>query len=368
MNGPIVLAAGGTGGHMNPARALADEFTTRGRELALFTDYRGDRIGGSLVDVETVQISSASLSGKRGKGHFQTLKMIIAGILQARRALIRLQPSAVIGFGGYPSLPTMLAAKLSGFPTLLHEQNAVLGRVNRFLAPWTTAIALSIANTDRVPRLTRQKVYVTGNPIRREVSDIRKKPYQVPSGDGPITLLVFGGSQGASVLSLIVPVAIARINQGLRSRLQVSQQCRPEDLATARSEYMKADVRADVAPYFSDLPKRLGSAHLVISRSGASTVAELAAAGRPALLVPYPSATDDHQTANARVLSDLGGAELILEEDFTSDGLAKKLDEILIDHEHLAATAKAASSIGLTNGAMNLANLVESVAESGHPQ
>ena len=365
MSGPIVLAAGGTGGHMIPAQALAGEFLARGRALALVTDQRGRDYGGTLDHIETAVVRAATPSGRSPAGRVRALAMVLAGTLQAARILARLRPAVVVGFGGYPSLPTMLAACRAGIPTLLHEQNAVLGRVNRLLAPWMKAIALSVAATRRVPSRVRDKARVTGNPVRPEIAAIGRQPYRAPSGSGPIVLLVFGGSQGAAVLSDTVPGALASVKEDLRGRLRVSQQCRPEDLESSRSAYSEADVEAELAPFFADLPARLGAAHLVIARAGASTIAELAAAGRPAILVPYPFATDDHQTAHARVLSDVGGAWLIADADLTAADLAARLDELLADDARLSATAAAAGSVARRDAAARLADLVEGIAAHG---
>ena len=365
MSGPIVLAAGGTGGHMIPAQALAGEFMARGRALALVTDRRGCGYGGSLDHIETAVVRAASPNGRGLAGRSRALAMILAGTLQATRILARLRPAAVVGFGGYPSLPTMLAACRAGIPTLLHEQNAVLGRVNRLLAPWTTALALSVTATRRVPRRARDKAEVTGNPVRPEIAAIGLQPYRAPSGGGPIVLLVFGGSQGAAILSLAVPGALARLNAELRGRLRVSQQCRTEDIEAAQSAYAEADVDAELAPFFADLPARLDAAHLVIARAGASTIAELAAAGRPAILVPYQFATDDHQTANAHVLSDAGGAWVIADADLTAADLAARLDQFLTDDAALSSVARSAAAGARRDAAAKLADLVEGIAADG---
>ena len=361
MSGPIVLAAGGTGGHMIPAQALAHELITRRRALVLITDRRGRRYGGALETIETVVIRAATLTGLSLIGRLRVLAAIVLGTLQARRVLARLKPAAVVGFGGYPSLPTMMAANRARVPTVIHEQNALLGRVNRFLARRATALALSVPETLRVSSRDHPKARVVGNPVRSNVAAVGSQPYQPPQAEQPISLLIFGGSQGATILARVVPAALAHLPAALRARLRVSQQCRPEDLTATRKAYAEADIAAETTPYFEDLPMRLAAAQLVIARAGASTIAELTAAGRPAILVPYPSATDDHQTANAGVLNDAGAAWLMPQADLSSTALGDLLRMLLPDGARLIAAAAAAHRLGRRDAARSLADLVEAV-------
>ena len=357
----IVLAAGGTGGHLFPAEALAQEMLERGHRLVLVTDRRGAGHSHTLANLETHIVRAGTLAGSVGK-KIGGLTNVVAGVVQARALLPRLQPHAVVGFGGYPSLPTMLAAARLGTPATIHEQNAVLGRVNRLLAPRVKAIALSFARTERVDGEDRAGAVVTGNPVRPDVLRYRDRPYRGPDAAGPIRLLVFGGSQGANVFSSVVPAALGALDEPLRKRLQVVQQCRIEDLEVVRRAYADAGVAADLGTFFDDLPNRMAEAHLVIARAGASTVFELAAMGRPALLVPYPHATDDHQTANANAFSETGAGWTIQQSSFTADDLFGRLNALLAVPHYLEQAAAAARRFGVPDAASRLADLVESLA------
>lgn len=367
MSGTIVLAAGGTGGHVFPAEALASELLARGHRLALITDKRGADYGGALGRIDRHLIRAGTLSGRGVAGKANGFLNIVAGVFQARALLPRLQPRAVVGFGGYPSLPTMLAATRLGIPVTMHEQNAVLGRVNRLMAGHATAIALSFSRTERLAARDRARATVTGNPVRPAVLAQRGEPYPAPAEECPLRILVTGGSQGAAIFSKVVPEAVARLDASLRARLQLDQQCRAEDIERVRAAYKSLGVIADLAPFFSDVPERLAAAHLVIARSGASTVAELAAVGRPALLVPYLFATDDHQTANARALSEAGGAWTIGQREFTAENLAARLNALLSTPHYLVEAAAAAQRVGQPDAAARLADLVERVSgRNGH--
>jgi len=354
----IVLSAGGTGGHLFPAQAVAAELKQRGRKIVLMTDARGRNYETVFpgAAIETVPSASPSNTGLMGKllAPFQ----IVSGIAIGYTKLKRLNPSAVVGFGGYPSLPVMLAAWLAGLPTVIHEQNAVLGRVNRLVADKVRAIAASFPFAKFAPKNSDRITY-TGNPVRPEAAALAHAKYEVLESDNPIHLLVFGGSQGARALSELVPAAITRLPQILRWRLRVTQQGRPEDLDGLRKAYADAHISADVAAFFNDLPRRIANAHLVISRSGASTVSELAVIGRPAILVPYPFATDDHQTANAGVLQHAGAGWLVQQRDLTAESLAQLLEKILLNPAELARRAETAASLGRANAAQQLADLIE---------
>jgi UDP-N-acetylglucosamine--N-acetylmuramyl-(pentapeptide) pyrophosphoryl-undecaprenol N-acetylglucosamine transferase len=356
---PIVLAAGGTGGHMFPAEALAGELITRGHRVALVTDRRGGGFGDRMTAVETHRISAGGLAGGGVLRRAQGVMQLGAGLLQARRLLSRLAPAAAVGFGGYASVPTMLAASFAGIPTVLHEQNAVLGRANRLLSKRVTRIAAAFA--DFGTELPAERIVLTGNPVRPAIAALGSEPYpRIARGDS-LRLLVVGGSQGARVFSRLVPAAIGLLPEELRRSLRIMQQCRAEDLDTARNSYQLLAADVDLASFFADMPERLRAAHLVIARAGASTVAELAAAGRPAILIPYPFATDDHQTANAKAMSAAGAAWLMPEATTEPATLAERLVTLLQRPETLAAAADAAHRLGRRDAAKRLADLVTSL-------
>ena len=359
---PVVLAAGGTGGHVFPAEALAGELRVRGHGLVLITDVRGFAFGGVLGDIPVHTIPAGTILTGGPAQRFAGLRDAVAGTFRARGLLARIHPSVVVGFGGYPSLPTMAAAVWRKIPTVLHEQNAVLGRVNRLLAPHVQALALSFPATDRLRPADQPKAEIVGNPVRRDVLTARDAPYVAPGAVGAVSVLVLGGSQGASVLSEVVPRAMALLAPDLRARLKVSQQSRPGDLDAARERYAAAEVWCELAPFFDDVPQRLAGAHLVICRAGASTVAEVAAAGRPAILVPYPFAADDHQTANARVLVDAGGGWMIPQPVLTPESLARLLAQVLSSDGGLGEAASRSRSQGRPEAARALAQLTERLA------
>jgi UDP-N-acetylglucosamine--N-acetylmuramyl-(pentapeptide) pyrophosphoryl-undecaprenol N-acetylglucosamine transferase len=356
----IVLSAGGTGGHLFPAQAVAAELSRRGRRIVIMTDARGRNYGNAFpgMTIETVPSASPSNTGRVGKvlAPFEILRGVLVGLSKLRRV----KPTAVVGFGGYPSLPVMIAARLTGLPTIIHEQNAVLGRVNRLIADRMRAIAASFPFARFAPQ-DKSRIAYTGNPVRPEAAALAHAKYDAPEPDSPIHLLVFGGSQGARALSELVPAAIASLPQVLRWRLRIVQQGRPEDVAALRDAYANAHIAAEVAEFFTDLPQRIANAHLVICRSGASTVSEVAVIGRPAILVPYPFATDDHQTANAAVLANAGAAWLIQQRDLTAESLAQLLEQILSDPAELARRAEAAAALGKPDAAQRLADLIDRV-------
>lgn len=360
---PVVLVAGGTGGHVFPAEALAAELRARGHTLALFTDQRGVAWSGALGNVATHAIRAGRVSGVSLMGRLRGIADLALGGLQSRRLLARLQPSVVVGFGGYASVSAMMAASTIGVPTVIHEQNALIGRANRLLAPRVTAIATSFTEVERLRAEDAPKVVFTGNPVRKAVRVLREPPFTLPDRSKKLNLLVTGGSQGATVFSRILPNAIANLPREVRDRIGLAQQCRKEDIEKVRAAYAAIGFKADLAPFFADLAERLGQAHLVICRSGASTCAELTTAGRPAVLVPYPHAADDHQMANARALEAAGGAEVIPESDFTADLLAARLKLMVEQPGHLGSMAEAARSVGHADAAGNLAMLVEGLVE-----
>ena len=355
-----VLAAGGTGGHMIPAHALAEELRARGHHCALVTDDRGARIPG-LFDGVPVHILPAGRLTKSPLGLIKALKNIAAGRAMASRMYETFRPSAVIGFGGYPALPALLAAQRDGIPTLVHEQNAVLGRVNRLMAGRVDAIATAYPQVDRLAPKHSGKAHLVGNPVRDEVLALREQSFPPLTEDGIFRLLVTGGSQGATVLSDVVPGGLALLPEHFRRRLQVTQQCRAEDIEEVRAKYAKLGIPADLATYLPDLPDRLAWSHLVIARAGASTIAELTAAGRPAILIPLPTATDNHQVSNAREMAKAGGARMILQKSFTPVELAKQMQKLGLEPEALARAADRAKAVGRPDATKDLANLVERI-------
>lgn len=352
---PVVLATGGTGGHVFPAEALAGELEVRGVPFALVTDSRGRQWNGALAQHPIHYIRSASPTGSWR--HKITAVMTLAlGLFDAWRALGRIAPSAVVGFGGYASVPTMLAARLRRLPAMLHEQNAVLGRANRMVVGGVARVATSFEHTRHVDADSRARH--VGNPVRGSVRVLRDQPYRAPDTGRVIDLLVFGGSQGAASFGEVVPAAVLSLPHALRARLRIIQQCRPESIELVRASYVKAGVVAELAPFFADLPRRIAAAHLIIGRSGASTVAELAAVGRPSILVPYPYAADDHQTANARAFEAAGGCIVVPHADFTAPALAKLIVSLVDQPVRLTALAAAAHAAGRPDAAARLADVV----------
>jgi UDP-N-acetylglucosamine--N-acetylmuramyl-(pentapeptide) pyrophosphoryl-undecaprenol N-acetylglucosamine transferase len=353
-----VLAAGGTGGHMVPAHALAEELIRRNHRVALVTDERGARIPGLFEGVQVHVLPAGRLSGGP-VGWLRAVRSIYAGRAMALRLYETFRPSAVIGFGGYPALPALLAARADKVPTLVHEQNAVLGRVNRLMAGKVDAVATAYETVQRLPSKARDKTHLVGNPVRDEVVGIRDLPFPALGEDGIFRLLVTGGSQGASILSEVVPEGLALLPEHFRRRLQVTQQCRAEDIEQVRERYAVLGIPADLATYMSDMPERLSWSHLVIARAGASTIAELTVAGRPAILIPLPSATDDHQTFNAREMAKAGGARTIAQSRFTPVELAKQMQKLALDPGALVNAAARARAVGRPRAASDLADLLE---------
>ena len=354
-----VLAAGGTGGHLTPAFALAHALERRGHHVALITDERGAAIPGK-PDFLTAHVLPAGRFGKNPLGWFKAILAVLEGKRQARQIYDTFQPSCVVGFGGYPALPALLAARSAGIGTVIHEQNAVLGRVNRLLAGRVDAIATAYPQVDRLKPAHERKVRLVGNPVRPGVLSLRDEPFPLFTADGLFRVLVTGGSQGASVLSEVVPDGLSMLPTALRSRLQVTQQCRPEDVEKVRKLYASHGIAAELATYFEDMAAQLADAHLFIGRAGASTIAELTAVGRPAILVPLPIATDDHQAANTREMVAAGGARAIRQTSFTAKELAKQIQAMAMHPETLATAAHAAFNCGRPKAAEDLADLVES--------
>jgi UDP-N-acetylglucosamine--N-acetylmuramyl-(pentapeptide) pyrophosphoryl-undecaprenol N-acetylglucosamine transferase len=355
----FVLAAGGTGGHLIPAFALAAELERRGHHVALITDERGAAIPGKPAALTAHVLPAGRLQGRNPLGWIKGLRAIVEGRRMARRLYESFEPTAVVGFGGYPALPALLAATSASIPSVIHEQNAVLGRVNRFLARRVDAIATSYDQVDRLAGKHGAKVTLVGNPVRANVLALRDQPYPEFCEDALLRILVTGGSQGAGVLSEVVPDGLAMLPPALRSRLQVTQQCRPEDIEAVRARYAGHGIPAELATYFENMAERLADAHLGIGRAGASTVAEITAVGRPAIFVPLPIATDDHQAANTREIVAAGGARSIRQDKFTATELAKQIQAMAQHPETLANAAHAAWNCGYPKAASDLADLVE---------
>jgi len=355
----VLLAAGGTGGHLFPAEALAGALARRGITVDLATDARGGRYGGKFPARQVHVIPSETVRGRNPVALARTGAMLGIGLVKAYAMLGRVRPAAVVGFGGYPTVPPLFAASMRKIPTLIHEQNAVMGRANKLLAARVSAIATSFAGVlDAEPELAAKATRV-GNPVRPAVVAASSLAFAAPASDGLLRLLVFGGSQGAKIMSDVVPLAIERLDLVLRTRLLLAQQAREEDLARVREVYGRLAVAAEVAPFFADLPERIAAAHLVVSRSGAGTVAELAAIGRPSILVPLPGALDQDQFANAGVLHAAGGALRLLQTEFTSQRLADEITRLASAPQKLVAMAEAARQQGALDAAERLADLVQ---------
>ncbi len=357
---PVVIAAGGTGGHFFPAEALAAELVRRGQRVALMTDARSGGLTSQVFEGrERFVLSGSGIAGRGVMRAVKSVAALAAGTLQARSILARLRPAAIVGFGGYPSVAPVLAARMLSPrpPVILHEQNGVLGRANRWLASRADLLALSLPGTTRVPAGIHTEI--SGNPVRPAIAALAASPYTAPTDR--IRLLVLGGSLGARVFSDVVPPALALLPAELRARLAVTQQCRAEDLDRVRAAYAQSGIAADLAPFFADVAALLRDAHLVIARAGASTVAELATIGRPAILVPLPGAIDDHQSANAAALSATGGAWIMKQAEATPAALAHRLATLLADPSALATAAAAVATAGRAHAAAALADLVETI-------
>lgn len=361
---PILLAAGGTGGHMFPAEALARELLARGHKVELVTDKRGHAFGDSLPEVPVHRVRSAA----PGAGIFGKLTAGLQmglGLIGASALMRHLQPAAVVGFGGYPSVPTVYAAAQARIPVMLHEQNSVLGRANRMLISAARRLAVAFPEVSLVKDQHRDRLVRTGNPVRPAITALRDAGYQPPDSDGPIFLFVMGGSQGARIFSDVIPAALALLPGELRARIHLSQQARPEDIETARAGLTPLGLGAlDLQSFFRDVPDRLANCHLAITRAGASTIAELTCVGRPAILVPYPHAMDNHQTGNAAQLADAGGAWSIAQTDLTPGLLAARITSLLADPQQLVGAATASHGFGTAKAASLLADaLLAMIAE-----
>ncbi|MGI9482095.1 MAG: undecaprenyldiphospho-muramoylpentapeptide beta-N-acetylglucosaminyltransferase [Hyphomicrobiales bacterium] len=360
--GVIVLAAGGTAGHLFPAQALAEELVGRGYLVHLMTDPRVGDHGSAFPAVQIHEIPSASISLSKPYTLFSGGSQLLKGFFKARSVLGALKPLAVVGFGGYPSFPPLMAACISRIPTCIHEQNAVMGRANRAIAKQVSCIASSFPNIAKLPDGSKDKVVFTGNPVRERVLQAAETEYEPPQASQPFKLLVFGGSQGARVFSDIVPPALAALPKNLKKRLLLTQQVRQEDMERVQAAYKEAEIEAELAPFFRDLPEKIADAHLVISRSGASTVTELATIGRPGILVPLSHAIDNDQLLNAQEFAHAGAGWIIEESELTPERLSALITKLRFSEPELLAAAQAGKDMSRPDAAARLADTVEKVA------
>lgn len=358
----ILLAAGGTGGHLFPAAALAQELKRRGYTVELATDMRAEKYGEDFPARTIHRIPSATLASRSPVGVAKTFAQLGKGYFGALKLLRRIKPDAVMGFGGYPTLPPLIGARTLRIPTAIHEQNAVMGRANRLLSRFADRIALSFSPTKKLKEQYEKKSVVTGTPVREAVRAFRDVPYDAPEPAGRILLLVFGGSQGAHVFAELLPAALALLPPAFRWRLTLVQQAREEDIEALRAAYKEEKIAAHLASFFRDLPERIAQAHLVISRSGASTVAELMAIGRPAIMVPLPHALDNDQLENATRLEQAGGGWCVRQQDLTPERLAKELERLFGTPGLLAEAAAKSKALAETEAVTKLADLAEELA------
>jgi UDP-N-acetylglucosamine--N-acetylmuramyl-(pentapeptide) pyrophosphoryl-undecaprenol N-acetylglucosamine transferase len=357
----LLIAAGGTGGHMFPAQALAEAMLAKGWRVKLSTDARGARYTGGFPRAVTIaKVSSATFARGGPLAKIAAPLRILGGIIAASFRMMREKPSIVVGFGGYPTIPALSAALILRRPRMIHEQNGVLGRVNHFFAPKVDRVACGTWPTTLPAGVTAEPV---GNPVRAAVQERAAAPY-IPPGDYPMSVLVIGGSQGARILSDVVPAAIAALEPALRDRVRVAHQARDEDQVRVIAAYAAAGIRAEVEPFFSDVPRRLSEAQLVISRAGASSIADIAVIGRPAILIPYAAATGDHQTANARGLVDAEAAILIPEKQLDAGTLAAQITAILTQPKAAERMARNALAQGRPDATDRLVALVETIART----
>jgi len=355
----VMLAAGGTGGHLFPAFALAQELGRRGIAVDLVTDMRGDRYGTGFPARAVHQVPSATFAGKSPSAVAKTAWTLSRGVAKAAKLLGEVQPAAVIGFGGYPTFPPLLAAKMRGIKTALHEQNSVLGRANRMLAPRVDVVATSFTHTRFLEGAALERARQTGNPVRDVVLEAANRPYWAPGAGEPIAILVFGGSQGARFFSDVVPPALAQLPERVRRRITVVQQAREEDVARVEAAYAGSHIAASVSSFFKNLPEIMAEAHLVIGRAGASTIAELTVIGRPSILVPLPHALDNDQLQNATTLAESGGAWCLEQADLTPERLASEIGGLISRPQLLADAAQSAKQQGRPDAVARLADLVE---------
>lgn len=355
-----VLAAGGTGGHLFPAKALAQALLARGWKVALITDERGGGFGPDLPQVDVYRVSAGGVAGSGFLRKARSFAKLAYGAFEAWSLLGRLKPAVAVGFGGYPSVPTILAAHRRHIPIVLHEQNQIAGRANRMLAGRAKAIGISFPETSGLESVA-ERLRVTGNPVRGPIAAVGRKPYALPGKDDRLRLLVTGGSQGARAFNELLPTALCRLPEEVKRRLLVAQQVRGDDLDAVAATYRDCGIACELKNFFDDMPERLADAHLLVCRAGASTITELAAAGRPAILVPLPFAADDHQTGNARAFAQAGGGWVMPQHDLTPERLGERIAALLSDPGTLARASAAARAFAEPDAAERLANLVADV-------
>ncbi|MDP7142996.1 MAG: undecaprenyldiphospho-muramoylpentapeptide beta-N-acetylglucosaminyltransferase [Alphaproteobacteria bacterium] len=357
----ILLSSGGTGGHVFPAIALGRDLLSRGYRVEMATDVRGTRYEAEKYGIKVHVLKSGTLgSGLLGK--IKGATSLGLGVLQARKLVDRLKPSVVVGFGGYPSFPAVFAAQQKRIPTVIHEQNAIIGRANILLAPKADRIALSMSRVEGLEEVDAVRAIVTGNPVRDDIADLYNKPYPTLETDGVLNVFVMGGSQGAQIFSDVMPEALAQMPAPYKKRLRIVQQCRPDDIDRTRAIYNTADIQARLSSFFDDVPDILTQTHLIIGRSGASTVAEVTASGRPAIFVPYPHHADQQQKINAETVVDAGGAWIMDQKGFTNEALITRLETFMQNPETLFRAAEASRSCGKPDAARRLGNLVTALA------
>ena len=357
----IILSAGGTGGHIMPAQALTQDLISRGFAVSLVTDARGSKYTDLFGDID-VHVVRAGTMGEGVFGKIGGVMNLGLGFLKAMKILAQIKPAVVIGFGGYPSMPAMIAAQRMKIPTIIHEQNAIIGRANAYLANKAERIALSLPAIQGLDKTDQMRTVITGNPVRPDIAALYTKPYPAMDQGGAFEIFVMGGSLGASVLSRVVPESLAMLSGEYRTRLRVTQQCREEDLESVRAVYNEAGIEADLAPFFSDVAAKMEKSHLIIARSGASTVAEVAVAGRPAIFVPLDIHKDQQQKMNADSIADASGAWVMAESGFTPETLLARIETFLQNPESLFKAAENARSCGKPDAARKLGNLVTAIA------
>jgi UDP-N-acetylglucosamine--N-acetylmuramyl-(pentapeptide) pyrophosphoryl-undecaprenol N-acetylglucosamine transferase len=354
----LLLAAGGTGGHMFPAQSLAEILKSESWDVALMTDARGQKHSGRIPADPIIEVQAASISPRKPIQALKGALKLAKGVRQAKAFIREWKPNIVVGFGGYPAFPAMRAAQSIGLPTIIHEQNAVLGRVNRVFAAKATHVVSGFDALEKVS--PKAHVHNLGNPVRAQIADVVPATYEVPTDT--INLLAVGGSLGARILSQTIPKAIALLPEELRGRISVVQQTTESEVETARNAYSEMGVEAICETFFSDIEKHLAAAHYVIARAGASSVSEIALMGKPSLLIPLAIAMDDHQTVNARSLERHGAADILPESEFTPESVAHILQDRLNDSNWLSSAAASARSCGRRNAARDLAQLVIATA------
>jgi len=357
----ILLSCGGTGGHMTPAQALGYDLLSRGFRVEVITDQRGQNYK-NMFDRMPMHIVKAGTLGTSLSGKIMGAANLGIGIIQAMAVVKSLKPDVVVGFGGYPSVPGVYAAQRLGIPTIIHEQNAIIGKANDFLAGRAERIALSLPHVAGLSESEKMRAIMTGNPVRDEIAALYTRPYTAPELDGLLRIFVMGGSQAAGVFHEVIPQALSNLPADYRARLHIVQQCREGSIEATKALYARSDIKAELHPFFDDVADELERCHLFIGRSGASTVAEVTTTGRPAIFVPYPHHKDQQQKRNADAVADAGGAWVMTEEGFTIEALLARIEVFLQNPETLFRAAENARSCGKPDAARKLGNLVMAMA------